>query len=545
MKLNKLIIILLIGTLSLFLIACDEDEKEIEDSISEEKEEVEESHSEKTPKSGGDINFAIQRFDYFNPLLNSNWDLNQAHNLMYEGLLKLDKNGKPEPLLAEEWSIGENFLSVDLKLRDNVKWSDGEDFSAEDIVFTLDLIRFLDTNNNSLYQNSVRHISSVTILDDNNIRLHFTRPFSNALEVLTFPIMPKHILEGNEHLLEDNSFLLPGTGMYRVDNFENGKEINLIKNEYYWGEMPYIENINIFISRNIDIIDAKFENGDTNIHQLNTFERERYLKEGVGIFDYSSNEYEFLGFNFDNQNIFTENKEMRKIINKAIDKNRIVENVYYNLAMPSDLPLRPDHWLVEESELNNEIDSEDLIQEISELGFTMGEEFFVDENGNTLELDIIYNEANLAREITGNIIKENLSNIGIKVNLEPLTNDELNNRLENRNYSAFIGGWKLANIPDFSYLFHSTQRDRTNIIGYNSSEMDELIESIFVASDLEEKINLNKQLQEYILENKPYISILFRKNSIAVSKNIYGELHPTNFNIYNGIENLFIEYTTD
>lgn len=146
--------------------------------------------------------------------------------------------------MAQNYEIKEDGKVIGIKLRENVVWHDGEKFTAKDVKFTIDTLKY--AGNDNIYKNSIlsnfksytssdlRHIMDVKIIDDYNIEIVFDRAFSNGLEILTFPIIPRHIfVKGRENsssykaaLAEDN-YTPIGTGPYKFSKYEKLKALTL------------------------------------------------------------------------------------------------------------------------------------------------------------------------------------------------------------------------------------------------------------------------------------------------------------------------------
>ena len=118
----------------LLIVACNSN---IEIQNGEIKEEISENCN---PTEGGLITISTTRFQTFNPLFNKNKDLFHVHHLLYEGLVTFKEDLSIKPLLAENWRFN-GTESIDFKLRTGVKWHDGQFLSADDIIFTFDVIK--------------------------------------------------------------------------------------------------------------------------------------------------------------------------------------------------------------------------------------------------------------------------------------------------------------------------------------------------------------------------------------------------------------------
>ncbi len=497
------------------------------------------------PLVGGTLRLSVTRFNNFNPLINNNNSLYQLQRLIYEGLVAFDENKDIKPALAEAWQISADGQSIELTLRRDVTWHDGEPFTAEDVIFTQQLI---NSNNQmqgtSIYRTSLQQISDIRAVEENVLRITFNRPFSNGLEVLTFPILPKHLFQdSNAEKLINGDFPMVGTGMYKVLEYEHMQLLTLARNDGYWGSKPYIDNITVAIVPDREAQLSLFENGEIDAAQPLAVDWAKYTDgKNEKVYEYISNQYEFLGINFNKPAL--NDKNLRQAFAYAIDRHTIVKNLYLGHGTVVDVPIQPISWIFDDENITYGFDSEKAKKLLADYGYEdNGSGVLISPvNSSELKLKLITNKDNLLREKTAYYIQDELQKIGIEIEVVLLEWDEFNQELAAGNYDLVLAGWDLADMPDFSFAFHSTQPKTTNFISYTNEEMDSILEDIFKAPSREQKQEAYKLLQNHITEELPYISLFFKNSAVAVRSNIKGNFHPQSDNHYNGIEEWFINY---
>ncbi|WP_243141124.1 peptide ABC transporter substrate-binding protein [Alkaliphilus pronyensis] len=539
---QKNIILMLFLSLALFLTACNQE------TVIDEVPEVEEEPIENLePVEGGTLKLSVTRFNNFNPLFDNSRGIKQLQNIIYGGLVKYNKNLELEPALAESWEISENGHAIEFKLRDDVKWHDGQPFTVEDVLFTFQVIKGNRelVQNTSVYTKSIQQISDMGMLDDNKLRVTFTRPFSNGLEVMTFPILPKHLFQqGNEDKLESSAFPIIGTGPYKLVNYDSLKNMELERNNDYWGKTPYIDAIHVNIVPDIDAQLSQFENGEIDLAEAISIDWGKYLDDdNVDVYEYVSNYYEFIGFNFRNE--IANNIAIRKAIAFGIDRHKLVNNIYLGHGTVADVPIFPQSWLYNEKSLKYGYDVNQAATLLEEIGYRLleTEEDIIrrNEEGEKLKLTLITNKDNLLREKTAYFIKDELEVIGIEVEVQLLEWEELNERIKTNTYDLILGGWELSIGQDLSFAFHSSHLDDTNFIGYSNEDMDNLLVEAFRSSNREEKKENYEALQIHISNELPYFSLFFQNRALLVNDRIKGDIEPHMNNRLNGIEDWFIE----
>lgn len=185
---------------------------------------------------------------------------------IYESLLRYDTELEPQPSLAESWEVSEDGLTYTFDLQDGVTWHDGEPFTAEDVVFSVD--EFLRETHPRL-RVSLEHVESVEAPDDDTVVFKLKNPFGPFLgvfEVGTMPIVPKHIYEGTDFANNPMNATPIGTGPYKFEEWEKGSYIHLVKNEDYYIEgKPRIDEIYWRVIPDAASRAVAFETGEVDV----------------------------------------------------------------------------------------------------------------------------------------------------------------------------------------------------------------------------------------------------------------------------------------
>jgi peptide/nickel transport system substrate-binding protein len=198
-----------------------------------------------TPVSGGTLNAVIQPEPPGLMLgLVQNGPTQMIAGQIYESLLRYDKNLDPMPSLAKEWTKSEDGLTYTFTLQDDVVWHDGEPFTSEDVVFSVD--EFLRETHPRL-RASLVHVESIEAPDDKTVVFTLKQPFGPFLgifEVGTMPMIPKHIYEGTDYANNPANNTPIGTGPFKFEEWVRGSYIHLVKNEdYYMEGKPHLDEI--------------------------------------------------------------------------------------------------------------------------------------------------------------------------------------------------------------------------------------------------------------------------------------------------------------
>lgn len=519
-----------------------------------------------TPVEGGTITIPLTNLNTLNPLYANSSSYYHFSKLIFEGLFDFDENLDIVPRLVHRYEISNNGRTVSIELKDNIKWHDGQEFSSSDVKFTIDAIKQSDSN--SIYKRAIKsglgtfeatdiyRIIDVDIIDNRNININFNREYSNNLEVLTFPIIPQHIFNGNIAMaLERENYKPIGTGPYRFVEYERFKNIILSKNVDYWNGKPYIDKIIGNVLEDEEAILSAFESGQLNVATTIGVDWDKYKQNSrIKIYEYISPNYEFLGFNFQNDLLKGDNgKAIRKAINYGIDRQAIIEKVYLGHGTQVDVPIHPNSYLYSNEANIYGYNKEKAKYILEETGFVDidNDGILEDQNGRELSFKLFIGSNNAYRLKTSELIIQNLKDIGIHITIESEDNyetrlkdiqySEIDTNIKNGNFDIVLLGWELSVTPDLSHMFHSSKiKDGTNFIRYSNESMDEILNKAFYDGERENKKGNYEKIQDQIIEELPYISLFFRNRGLLVDRRVEGNLNPTFFNIYNQIEKCFI-----
>ncbi len=569
-KTNKIIILILLVLILTLTTACGIDKKAI-DLNKNNQENI--SESSEGPVEGGQIILPLTNFNTLNPLKIENKSYYYFTKLIYESLFEFGNDFSLKEQLVESYKIKDMGRSIEIKLKDNIFWHDGVKLSVEDVAFTIDTIKqgenfYKEVIIETLGDYGSKDINSIintSIIDDMNIVINFDQAYSNNLEVLTFPIIAKHIFtnENNNKIdynkaLSKEDYDLVGTGPFKLDSYEKKKQIKLKSNENYREGKPYIDEIiGRLIGSEEDILTA-FETGQINMTTTTDIDWDKYNQNSrINVLEYISSNYEFLGFNFAKQ-IFLgeEGLALRKAIAYGIDRQNIIESVYLGHGTQTDLPIHPDSWLSSQASNSFGYNIEEAKKELEKIGWKdiNGDGILQDSSGKNISLDILTNTYNPMRLKIAEIIKDDLLKLGININIKPQVNKDIiseedieaqwtqiNQELSKNNYDIALLGWQLSTITDLSFAFHSSKiYGNDNIIKYSNEEMDRILEETFYKGTRESKVKSYENLQNIIIEDLPYLSLFFKNKALLVDNKISGDLNPMIDNPYNGIEKAYI-----
>ena len=262
---------------------------------------------------------------------------------IYDSLLRFDEKLQPMPNLATEWTVSPDMLTYTFKLKKGVSWHDGKPFTADDVVFTADvLMRAL----NPSVRVAMLSVKTVRALDANTVEFKLTYPYAAFLSVFDaslMPIAPKHLL-GMADLSKPLTGTPVGTGPFKFKEWQRAGFIHLVKNEnYHEAGLPKVDNVYWHIIPDAASRAAAFESGKVDVLPGGTaeyFDVARLAKlPGVSVTTKGWEKFGPLAWLWINQrNPLLADVRVRQALMHAIDRDALAKVVWNGFATPATGP---------------------------------------------------------------------------------------------------------------------------------------------------------------------------------------------------------------
>ena len=444
---------------------------------------------------------------------------------VYDGLVKMDKDLNLVPALAEAWDFSDDQRILTFKLRQDVRWHDGEPFTARDALFTYELM--VDPGTPTAYANSFQQIEKAEAVDDHTFRVTYRRPLAKALSSWSFSIMPAHLLEGQDLTTSPLARRPIGTGPYKFDKWEAGQRVTLAANDDYFAGRPHIDRLVVKIIPDLNAQMLELMAG--NIDTMNLTPDQYEEKSGAAAFTaayntfrYPAFSYGYLGFNL--KRPLFQDQRVRQALAYAIDKEEIVEGVLLGLGRVANGPFKPDMWANNQKVAPYPYDPAKARALLAEAGWTEEGGLLV-KGGRPLSFTILTNQGNKTREQVGTIIQARLKEIGIEVKLQVIEWAAfLKEYLDRGNFDAIIMGWTIPNDPDMFDIWHSSKNrpGELNFIGYKNEEVDRLVDEARFILDQAGRKKAYDRVQEILRDEAPYVFLYVPDALPAVARRFIG-----------------------
>lgn len=500
------------------------------------------------------INLTMVNPDTINPVLNTEKSVGYIMNLVYDGLFTIDQDYNVVPQLVQEYSIGSNGKSINIKLKD-AKWHNGNSVTASDVKYTIELIQ---KNEGSPYNIFTTNIDSVNISNSKEFTINFKEQYAFSKDTLIFPIIYKDALNNkSESEILENSNNLIGNGPYKIEQLKDREGMTLVVNKDYHDELPdTMKDIKISMVPSEEEQVSMVMALESDIANVSLGDLSQFYEDEFNITNYEGRDYESIIFNYNNEYLKDEN--FRKAIVHSINKKLILEEGYINNAKLVNFPLNTTSKYYDSAlkALSYDINkAKDYLEKVK-LDNSEGEAVTSQEgqsddettNGSTqqeltsnevksllssINLKIIVNKDNEERTKTASIVSDNLSDIGISTTIEALSGEDMNVALNNKDYDLAFVGWELSSVPDARSIIEAS--------GYSDEKLTAYMESLSNATSDSQIAKIYSGIQKHLRDKVAFISLVIRNEYLVTNVRLEGKTQPNDFDVYEGISNLTIK----
>lgn len=493
------------------------------------------------PKIGGEYKEGILgQPRYINPVLAQTNDVDRdLVQLVYSSLFKYDNQGNLIPDLAKEYSLGEDGLTYNVSLKRNVHWHNGEQFSADDVIFTIRTIQ--DPEYNSPLRNIWQGVE-IEKVDEFTVLFRLNNIYAPFLHNLTVGILPKHLwagISGQNFPLAEYNLKPIGSGPYKFKEYVKNKDgkiesIKLVRNENFYLlfenriQSPFIKNIILkFYSNQTNLTDAYQKRQIDGLSSLSTANQSE-IKNNLNIYEIKLPIYYAVFFNQTESKALA-NKTVRLALAYATDKEEIINKVLNGKGTRVDSPLLP-NWPNYTAETNiydfaiehakNILEADSWIDSDNDGIREKGE----GEEEIRLEISLLATNWSEIKQ-TAELIKEQWEKIGVKVNLEIVDAANIQkDYIRPREYQAILFGEVLSADPDPFAFWHSSQKKDPglNLALYQNKDVDELLQDARQTLDQETREGKYAEFQKLLMEDVPGVFLYSPSYIYPVNKKVRG-----------------------
>jgi len=475
------------------------------------------------------------------PVLASDSPSSYIVSLVFNGLVKYNEKVEIVGDLAKSWDIEDGGHTIIFHLRKNVKWHDKHPFTAEDVIFTYRSL--IDPNVPTPYSGDFKIIESVTKLGDYTLKVTYKEPFAPGLSSWIMPIMPKHILSGED--LRTTKFKRNpiGTGPYKFKRWKTAERIDLVSNHDYFEHRPYIDRYIYRVIPDSATMFLELETLGIDSMSLTPLQYTRqtdrvFFKKRFKKFKYPSFGYVYMAYNLNDERF--KDKRIRQALNYAVDKKELIDGVLLGQGRICSGQFVPESWAFNEGVKPFDFDPEKAKNILMEAGWKDRDgDGWLDKNGKRFEFTVLTNQGNENRRMTAEIIQRRLKDVGIKLNIRILEWSVFINEFVNKKrFETIIMGWGLGREPDCYDIFHSSKvrEGEFNFISYKNPRIDSLLIEGRRTFDREKRKAIYHEIHRILYEDQPYMFLYVPDALVSVHRRFEG-IKPSPIGIgYNFID---------
>lgn len=447
--------------------------------------------------------------------------------LMFNGLVKYDRNAQLVGDLAERWEVSEDNRRIRFHLRKGVKWHDGAPFDARDVEYTYKV--YIDPKTPTSRATDFMKIKDLHVLDRHTVEVFYHESYAPALESWEQGMLPRHLLEGQDITKSPLQRSPIGTGPFKFSSWATGEKICLTANPDYFEGSPPVGQVIIRVIPDAGTMFLLLKAGEIDRMDLTPIQYRRqtdtqWFDANFKKYPYLNFGYTYLGYNL--QDWKFKDRRVRQALTQAVDRERIVKCVLMGLGQVAHSPYKPDTYWYNKNVRKFPYDPETARELLAEAGWNDTDgDGILDKDGQPFEFTIITNQGNDLRKNAATLVQRDLKKIGIRVNIRILEWAALlKNFIHKRNFEACLIGWRIPVDPDQTEIWNSNKTsDRgLNFITYKNPETDKLLDMGTATFSQEERKRCYDRFQEVLAEDQPYTFLWVQKNLPIVNSRFYG-----------------------
>jgi len=428
-------------------------------------------------------------------------------NQMYEGLVRRTPDMGVEPALAKDWEFIDD-RTIEFYLREGVKFHNGDEFTAEDVLFSYQRLLDPDFGSPGASRLAMVDIDNVEIVDDYTIRIPTKEPFAAILTYLAHSaslIVSKSGVEEHGDAFGENPV---GTGPFKLNNWRQGDEVVLDRFDDYWGGPAEVDQLifraipegtsrtieletgGVHVSRGIERVDLDRVDNHRNL--------ELHLYEALRI--------NYMGFNHEAEPF--NDVRVRQAIAYALDHSEIVQAVYGPLGGPATGYINSNIWAFNPDTYLYPRDIDKAKELMAEAGYA---------DGFTTKIAI---NDDATRRALAEVVSYQLEQLNIQSSIEVYEWGAYLDMTGRGDHEIYMLAW-LASTGDPHHamhpLFHSSNKGSAgNRQFYDNPQVDELLEKGMVETDMDQRMAFYQEAQQIISEDVGWIPLADDREAVGV-----------------------------
>ncbi len=466
-----------------------------------------------------------------NPLFSQYNDVDRdIAALVFSGLTRADETGVVKPDLASGWTSSSDGLVYTFTLRNDVRWHDGVEFDADDVLYTIHAIQdptYKGPPNLSAFWRTV----AITQVDDLTVRFQLTQPYAPFLSYTTIGILPAHLLQDvpSGDLLQNPFNRHPvGTGPVQVADYTSDS-LSLDANKNYYGTRAFISRIQFRFYPDYESIFAAFGRGEVEgiSRILPAYLSKARTTPNLRLYNAQLGGYSMLLLNLTKPALG--DKAVRQALLYATDRPHLIKDMLQGQGLVAVSPIEPNEWAYEPALPQYSYDIEKAKGLLEGAGWKDTNSDGVREKGQDKLAFTLVTTDDPARVAIADEIAKEWEPAGVKLTVQPVPASLLvQNILRPRQFDIVLYEWRnLSNDPDQYENWHETQIPSTTNLGQNygglkDTEISQVLETARRTQDQGKRTELYRKFQELFADRVPALLLYYPVYTYGVDARVQG-----------------------
>ncbi|MCJ2543044.1 ABC transporter substrate-binding protein [Thermostichus vulcanus] len=430
---------------------------------------------------------------------------------LYNGLVEVDENFEVQPALAESWQISADGLTYTFKLRQGVKFHDGEDFTAEDVKYTYEF--YGDPDSGSTLIGQAADIESIDIPDDYTVVFTLKQPNATFLRISAnnFYIVPKHYHEEvGEEVFETQPI---GTGPFKLKEWRAAEFTELEAFEEHFRGRPNIDILRQDIVPEASVRAIALETGqaDSMVWPPLIEDNLRFEADTENYTTFKTPSLSVNHFPLNNNHPILSDKRVRQAMMYAFDRPRQIQDVQQGAAVLATSNLSPSlvQWYTE-LVTRYEYDPNKAVELLEEAGWTVGADGIREKDGQKFTFTCTTITGDQARRPQAEILQQQLRAVGIDMQLSEAPITAIQTGLRNNTVDASLYNWNYGGTngdPDAPTTLGSD--GRSNWSNFKNARVDELLDLGRKEVDPEKRAEYYREIQQIVADEVPFLFVMY------------------------------------
>jgi len=497
--------------------------------------------STQNAKRGGHaVEGQISDISNINPIFINDVPSSLVGYLVYSRLVTADGAGNLIPDLASSVpKVDSDQVTYKVTLRD-AKWSDGQAITADDVVFTYQLMfdpKYKAVTSRFRAQLE-QYLASVSATDSKTVVFKTTKPYAPfVITFMNLGILPKHVWEKLQPAEINSSTMnqVPevGSGVMLPVKWDKGSQYQLKRNDLFWRGKPYLDGYIVKVVPDAVQIANQLKTGEIDIGNPDLSQWDSLANvETINRVSYVAPSFDYYIQNLDTAKtpkaaIFAD-VQVRKALLTALDRQKVADKVYFGLAKPADSSVSGAQWVHTTPKTQYAYSVSKAEQMLDAAGWVKGADGVRAKNGLRMEWELRTNVGNKVRETLITVLADQWKQIGANVTTKPIQFPQLVTQLsQTRDFEMILLGISEGLDPDTTQLWSSKSigNGALNGAGYKNPKVDDLLDQAVQTLDREKRKGLYQQIQGILMEDLPAPLVTYPKSVWGISKRV------KNFNV--------------